>query len=55
MLMEATMTDHHGPVPGHITIVTGKTRVSLALVSWQGSAAPRPPAWLQLPICRETP
>jgi hypothetical protein len=53
--LQATLSEHHGRVPGRIAITAGGERASLVLVEWRSATPPEPPVWLSATPCSEAP
>lgn len=50
----AVLRDHHGTVPGRLTIEAGGEKLQLELVEWRSGSGPVPePAWLGAGPCAE--
>ena len=50
-LLDATMSDPHGHVPGKLVLKAGSVDAELVLQAWQPSDPPAAPAWLSAPVC----
>lgn len=50
-LLDASLGDPHGRVPGSVALKAGSVKAELALQSWREADPPPAPAWLASPIC----
>ncbi|HUK12257.1 MAG TPA: hypothetical protein VLW17_03060 [Thermoanaerobaculaceae bacterium] len=50
-LLDATLGDPRGRVPGSIALKAGSVKAELALQSWREADPPPAPSWLASPIC----
>ncbi len=49
--LEAELANHHGSVPGALTLRVGGTRLLATLEVWRADAGPALPAFLEGPVC----
>ncbi len=51
--LAATLSEHHGRVPGRLVFRSGSESGELRLVEWRSAAPPQRPAWTASPPCGE--